>query len=328
MRAIAQREYGDASTWAMAEVDRPSIKPDQVLVEVRAAGLDRGTWHLMEGLPLMARPALGLRTPRQPVPGRDLAGTVVEVGADVTRFQVGDEVLGVGEGSFAQYTAAKERKLVPKPAGLGWAEAAILPISGITAWQATSEVGRVADGQRVLVLGASGGVGSFAVQVAKAAGAEVNGVARAEKLDFVRSLGADHVIDHRAQDPTEGDERYDLIIDIGGCHPLPRLRRILEPHGTAVIVGGEGGGRLTGGFGRSLRAPLYSLFVRPRFAMIVAGEDHERLGHLVQMVESGQLTPALDRAYPLEQAAEAMARLDAGEVCGKLAITVEPPTGP
>jgi NADPH:quinone reductase-like Zn-dependent oxidoreductase len=246
MRAIIQTEYGTADVLRVAEIKRPVIGADEVLVKVRAAGLDRGTWHLMAGLPYAARLVVGLRAPKNPVPGLDVAGVVVAVGSEVTRFQPGDEVFGVGKGSFAEFVAARESKLAPKPSNLTFEQAAAVPVSGMTALRGLTDVGRLQAGQKVLIIGASGGVGSYAVQIAKAVGAEVTGVCSTSKLDLVRSIGADHVIDYSQDDFANGAKRYDLILDTGGNSTLSRLRRALTPRGTLVIVGGEGGGRLTG----------------------------------------------------------------------------------
>lgn len=320
MRAIVQVGYGTADVLRLAERPRPTVGDQEVLLRVQAAGLDRGTWHLMAGHPYAVRPAVGLRRPRQPVPGRDAAGTVVAVGALVTRFAVGDEVFGVAPGSFAEYAVAPEAKLAHKPAGLSFAQAAVVPISGGSALQAL-DAGRVQAGQEVLVNGASGGVGSYAVQLAKAAGATVTGVAGPAKLDFVRSLGADRVLDHTRDDFAAGDRHYDVILDIGGNPSLARLRRALTPTGTAVFVGGEGAGRLTG-LGRQLRGAMLSPLLRQRLTMLAARERAADLERLRDLVEAGSVTPALDRSYPLERAPEAMRRLVDGDVRGKVAIIV------
>ena len=243
MRAIVQTEYGTADVLRVAEIERPVIGADEVLVKVRAAGLDRGTWHLMAGMPYAARLVVGLRAPKNPVPGLDVAGVVVAIGSEVTRFQPGDEVFGVSKGSFAEFAAARESKLARKPSNLTFEQAAAVPVSGMTALRGLTDVGHLQAGQKVLIIGASGGVGSFAVQIAKALGAEVTGVCSTSKLDLVRSIGADHVIDYSQDDFANGETRYDLILDTGGNSTLSRLRRALTPRGTLVIVGGEGGGR-------------------------------------------------------------------------------------
>jgi NADPH:quinone reductase-like Zn-dependent oxidoreductase len=303
------------------DLPRPDIKDDQVLVRVHAAGLDRGTWHLMTGTPYAVRLVMGLRRPKQPVPGRDVAGIVEEVGAAVTRFAPGDEVFGMGDGTFAEYAAVREDKLALKPANLSFEEAAVVSISAVTALRALTEVGHVAAGQRVLVTGSSGGVGSYAVQLANAMGAEVTGEASTAKLDFVRSLGASHVVDYTKDDFADGSRRYDLIVDVAGNPSVSRLRRALTPTGTAVIVGGEGSGQLTG-MGRQLRALLTSPFVRQRLAMVISKEQASDLEALRPFLESGQVRPSVDQVFALDQAPEAMRRLETGQARGKIAISI------
>ena len=321
-QAITQAAYGSADVLRLGQLTVPEIKDNEVLVRVGAAGLDRGTWHIMTGKPYLLRLVFGLRRPKNPVLGRALAGTVVAVGPAVTRFSAGDEVYGVGHGSFAQYCAAPESKLARKPANTSFEEAAVVPISGHTAQQALTDVGKVQPGQKVLITGASGGVGSYAVQLAKAFGAEVTGVASTAKLDLVRSLGADHVIDYTKEDFADGVNHYDLIIDIAGNPKLSRLRRALTPTGTAVLTGGEGGDSLTGGMGRQLRALVTSWFSRQRIASFIGNERGAELERLTALIEAGKLKPAIDRSYPLAEAAEAMRQLEAGQVRGKIAITV------
>lgn len=323
MRAIVQDRYGDADTLRNERIALPEINVREVLVHVHAAGLDRGTWHLMTGKPYLMRIAgMGLRGPKDRVPGRDLAGTVEAVGSEVTRFAVGDEVYGVGRGSFAEYAVVREDKLARKPVNLSFERAAVVPISAGTALQALTDQGRLEPGQTVLVIGASGGVGSYAVQLAKALGAEVTGVAGTAKLDLVRSLGADHVIDYTHDDWADGTRHYDLVLDIAGNPGLSRLRRALTPTGTAVLVGGEDGGSLTGGMNRQLRALLLSPFVGQRFAMLVAKERASDLDRLADFLEDGTVTPTVDGTYPLDRVPEAMRRLAAGQVRGKVAITL------
>jgi NADPH:quinone reductase-like Zn-dependent oxidoreductase len=321
MRAIVQDAYGSTEVLRLDEIPRPAIAANEVLVEVRAAGLDRGTWHFMTGKPYVMRLVVGVRKPKYAVAGSDLAGTVVAVGADVTRFRVGDEVFGIARGSFAEYAAAREDKLAHKPAGLTFAQAAVVPVSASTALQGLRDAGRVQAGQQVLIVGASGGVGTYAVQLAKAFGAEVTGVSSTAKVDLVRSIGADRVIDYTREDFTGGAGRYDLILDIGGNTALSRLRRALTPTGKLVIVGGEHGGNLTG-MGRQLRAVALSPFVRQRLTMLVSKEHHTYLDALRPLIEAGDVTPTLDRTYPLAQARQAMADLEAGAVRGKVAITM------
>ena len=322
MRAIVQDTYGDADVWRVAEIALPEIAEREVLVKVHAAGLDRGTWHVMTGLPYLGRLVLGFGKPKEPVPGLDLAGTVVAVGSSVTRFEVGDPVFGIGRGSFAEYAAAREDKLARKPANLTFEQAAVVPVSGLTAIHGLRDAGRVESGQRVLVIGASGGVGTYAVQLAKVSGADVTGVCSTSKTDLVRSLGADHTIDYTRVDFLDGSQRYDLILDIGGNSPLSRLRRALAPRGTLVIVGGEGGGKLAGGIDRQLRALALSLLVRQRLTMVVPKEHYADLERLTELIEAGALTPRIDRTYPLELAVDAMRHLDAGRARGKIAITI------
>ena len=323
MRAIVQDAYGATDVLRLAEIDMPDIAASEVLVKVRAAGLDRGTWHLMTGQPyLMRLIGFGFRRPKNPVSGLDVAGTVVAVGSEVTRFKPGDEVFGIARGSFAEYAAAREDKLAHKPANLSFEQAAVVPISGSTALQGLRDAGHVQAGQKVLVIGASGGVGTYAVQLAKAFGAHVTGVCSTAKVDLVRSLGADDVIDYTRADFADGSRRYDLILDVGGNSPLSRLRRALTPTGTLVIVGGEEGGKLTGGFDRQLRASVLSLFVRQRLTMLVSKEHHSYLDALRPLIEVGHVTPAIDQSYPLAEAPAAMRRLEAGHVRGKIAITI------
>lgn len=323
MRAIVQDAYGDTDVLRHERITRPEVADNEVLVRVHAAGLDRGTWHLMTGKPYLMRIAgLGFRGPKDRVPGRDLAGTVEAVGSTVTRFVVGDEVYGVGRGSFAEYAVALEDKLARKPVNLSFEQAAVVPISAATALQALTDHGRIEAGQQVLVIGASGGVGSYAVQLAKAFGAEVTGVAGTAKLDLVRSLGADRVLDYTRDDYADGSHHYDLVLDIAGNPGLSRLRRALTPTGTAVLVGGEDGGNLTGGMNRSLRALLLSPFVGQRLAWFVSKERASDLERLTDLIEAGQVTPSIDRTYPLEQVPDAMRHLAAGQVRGKAAITI------
>jgi NADPH:quinone reductase-like Zn-dependent oxidoreductase len=264
----------------------------------------------------------GFRRPKNRVPGLDVAGTVVEVGSAVTRFTAGDEVFGISRGSFAEYAVAREDKLAPKPASLTFEEAAVVPVSGCTALQALRDSGRIQAGQRVLIIGASGGVGSHAVQLAKAFGAEVTGVASTDKLDLVRSLGADHVVDYTHEDFADGVNLYDLVIDIGGNSTIRRLRRALARRGTLVIVGGEDGGRVTGGFGRQLRAIALSPFLRQRLTMLASKERASDLAPLTELVETGRLAPSLERVCSLEQVPDALRQLEAGKVRGKLAVTI------
>jgi NADPH:quinone reductase-like Zn-dependent oxidoreductase len=321
MRAVVQDRYGSSEVLRLARVARPVLGDNQVLLHVNAAGLDRGTEHLMTGKPYVARLFVGLRKPKNPIPGRDAAGTVAAVGSSVSRFAIGDEVYGVAPGSFAEYAVAPEGKLARKPENLSFAQAAAIPVSAGTALQALVDAGRVQAGQSVLVVGASGGVGTYAVQLAKAFGAEVTGVSSTAKVDLVKSLGADHVIDYTRDDFADGTRRYDLVLDIGGSTPVRRLRRALRPRGTLVFVGGENSGNLTG-LGRQLRGALVSPFLRQRLVLLVAKERAADLERLTGLIEDGKVIPSVDRSYPLDEAPDAMRLLEKGQVRGKVVITV------
>src|SRR5499427_3404778 len=299
MQAIVQRRYGTRPTdvLRLEQITTPAIAANEVLVRVRAAGVDRGTWHLMAGQPyLMRLLGFGLRGPKTPVPGLDVAGTVAAAGADVTRFQVGEEVFGIARGSFAEYAAAGEDQLARKPARLSFEQAAAVAVSGLAALQGL-RAGRLHAGQKVLVIGASGGVGSYAVQLAKAFGAEVTGVCSTGKADLVRSIGADHVIVYTQDDFADGRQHYDLILDIGGNSRLTRLRRALTPTGTLVIAGGEGA-KWTG-VGRQLGALMLSPFTRQRLTMYISRHREADLDTLRQLTETGQITPLIGRTYTL-----------------------------
>ncbi|WP_040492855.1 NAD(P)-dependent alcohol dehydrogenase [Ilumatobacter nonamiensis] len=323
MTAIVQDRYGSADVLEVREIPRPDIGDHDVLVRVAAAGVDRGVWHLVTGRPAVTRLAFGLRRPRNPVPGLDVAGLVDTVGAGVTRFTEGDVVFGTGHGTFAQYTRADEDRLAGIPTNVTMTEAGVLAVTGSTALQAVEDHGRVRPGDRVLVLGASGGVGTYAVQIAYAVGGIVTGVASSDKLDLVRRLGASGVIDYRADDPLAEPGRYDVIIDTGGNRRLRDLRRALTPTGTLVIVGGENGGRWLGGTDRQIRAKLTSLVTRQRLTTFVASEDAIHLERLADLVETGHVTPVVDCSYPLAQTADAIAHLESGLTRGKVAITTD-----
>ena len=323
MRAIVQRAYGSAGTLSLQTVACPAISDTEVLVEVHAAGVDRGTWHLMTGMPYLVRLAgFGLTKPNRLNPGFDVAGRVAAVGSAVTRFAVGDEVFGIARASYAEYAAASQDKLVLKPRQATFEQAAVSTVSDITALQALMDVGKLRPGQSVLVIGASGGVGTFAVQIAKVLGAHVTGVASTAKLDMVRALGAEHVIDYTRDDFATGDSRYDLIIDTGGRNSLGRLRRVLSERGTLVIVGGEGGDRLTGGIGLQLRAKLLSPFVKQRLTTFISKEQRSSIEKLAELIASGEVVPAIGQRFPLEDTAQAIRRLEAGQASGKSVIVV------
>src|SRR5918998_6205235 len=278
MKAIVQDEYGSPDVLELRDIDKPEIGDDEVLVGVHAAGVDRSVWHIMTGLPYAMRlGGYGLRAPKNPVLGMEVSGVVETLGKDVSRFQPGDEVFGIGKGSYAEYARAREDKLAHKPANLTFEQAAVLAIMGSTALEALRDQGKVEPGQEVLIIGASGGVGTYAVQIAKAFGAQVTGVCSTKKVEMVRSIGADHVIDYTQEDFAEGDQRYDLILDIGGNSSLARLRRALTPEGTLVIVGGETDGRWLGGLQRQPWATMLSPFVGQKLGTFVSTPNHEDL---------------------------------------------------
>jgi NADPH:quinone reductase-like Zn-dependent oxidoreductase len=329
MKAIVQDTYGSTDVLELREIDPPQIADDDpkgatdVIVRVHASGVERGVWHLMAGLPYPVRLAgYGLRAPKTPTPGRELAGVVEAVGSAVTRFQVGDEVFGLGQGAFAEIARAPEDLLALKPASLTFVQAAAVGVSAMTALQALRDHGRVAAGQHVLVIGAAGGVGTFAVQLAKAFGAEVTGVCSSTKVDLVRGLGADHVVDYTHEDITAGDQRYDVILDTGGNTPLSRLRRVLTPHGTLVLVGGETGGRWLGGSDRQVRAMLVSPFVSQKLGSFICRENHEDLLVLSELVEAGKVAPVIDRTFSLSETPKAIQYLTDGHARGKVVVTV------
>ena len=323
MKAIVQDAYGSAEVLQLREIDIPLIGDDEVLVRVRAAGVDQGVWHMMAGMPYLIRIAgFGLRVPKNPVRGYDVAGHVEGVGENVTDFDPGDEVFGTCNGSFAEYACARADRLVLKPANLSFEQAAAVPISGYAALQAVRDQARVRPGQRVLIIGAGGGVGTFAVQLAKAFGAEVTGVASTAKTELVRSIGADHVIDYTREDFADGRNRYDVILDIAGNRSLSHLRRALAPEGTLVIVGGEGGGKWLGGIDRQLRAHVLSPFVGQKLATWISKERKEDLEALRELLEAGKVTPVVDRTFPLSEVPEAIRYLRNGRARGKVVITV------
>lgn len=324
MQAIVQDNYGAAAedVLRLAEVAPPAIGDDEVLVCVRAASVDQGTWHLMAGLPYPIRLGSGLRRPKALNPGRSLAGTVESVGKDVTAFNPGDAVYGTGNSSLAEYAAAPVARIAPKPSTLSFDEAAAVPVSGLTALQGVRDRAQLKPGQKVLIIGASGGVGTFAVQIAKAYDAEVTGVCSTAKIDFVRSIGADHVIDYTVADFADGKERYDAILDTGGNTRLSHLRRALAPHGRLVIVGGETEGRWLAGSDRQVRALLLSPLVSQTMGTFIASENSEDLTALGALIDAGELTPAVDQTYPLSEAPAAIRHLQEGRARGKVVIAV------
>ena len=322
MKAIVQDKYGTADVLELQEIDVPVVGGGDVLLRVQAASAFIGDWHIMTGLPYLIRAVSGLRAPKVRVRGQDVAGRVEAVGTDVTQFQPGDEVFGTCDGSFAEYAIARTDKVAPKPANLTFEQSATVPTTGSTALQALRDVGRVRSGQKVLIIGAAVGVGSFAVQIAKAFGGHVTGVCSTTKVDLVRSIGADDVIDYTRDDFAEMGRRYDLILDIAGARSVSHLRRALASRGTLVIVGGEGGGRWFGGIDRQLRASMLSPLVSQKLGTFVAKQNREKLIALKELIEAGKVTPVIGKTYPLSEVPEAMRHLEEGHARGKVVITV------
>jgi NADPH:quinone reductase-like Zn-dependent oxidoreductase len=322
MKAMTQDRYGSADVLALEEIAMPVAGDDEVLIRVRAAGVGPDVWHLMTGLPYLVRATgVGLRRPKARVPGYDVAGTVEAVGRDVSRLRPGDEVFGTCRGAFAEYACGRADRLAPKPANLSFEQAAAVPVSGSTALRGLRDAGRVRAGQEALIIGASGGVGTFAVQLATMFGARVTGVCSTTKAELVRSIGADRVIDYTREEFADGPQRYDLILDTAGRRSLSHLRRALTPRGTLAIVGGEGGGRWTGGFGRQLRAALLSPFVGQRLRPVSSVEREGDLLVLKEAIEAGKVTPVITTTYPLDEAAQALRDADEGHGRGKIVIT-------
>ena len=323
MKAIVQDRYGSPDVLEPREIDPPVVGDEQVLVRVQAAGVDQGVWHEVAGLPYLFRVAgIGVRAPKNPVPGHDVAGIIEAVGEKVTGFQPEEEVFGTCRAAFAEYACARADRLAPKPANLSFAQAAAVPTSAATALQALRDKGKVRAGQRVLIIGAGGGVGTFAVQLAKAYGAEVTGVCSTAKTELVQSLGADHVLDYTREDFADGRNRYGSILDIAGNRSLSHLRRALAPEGTLVIVGGEGGGKWFGGIDRQLRAQMLSLFVRQKLGTLIAIARKDDLQVLREFLEAGTVKPVVDRTFPLSEVAEAIRYLREGRARGKVVVTV------
>ncbi len=327
MSSIVQDRYGPApeDVLRLRQIDRPTIGDDEVLVRVHAASVDRGTWHIMAGLPYPIRLAgFGLRRPKYANPGRSLAGTIEAIGSAVTGFAPGDEVFGTATSTFAEFAVARPGKLAARPTNASFGQAAAVPVSGCAALQAVRDHGRLKPGQSVLIIGASGGVGSFALQIAKATGAVVTGVASTAKVDAVRGLGADHVIDYTREDFAEGGPRFDVVLDIGGNATLSRLRRALTARGRLVIVGGETDGRWLGGSDRQIRAQLLSPFVSQHLGTFVASENAADLDALRHLIEAGALTPLIDRTYGLAETAPALRHMLEGRTTGKTTIQLLP----
>ena len=323
MKAIVQDKYGSADVLELREVEKPHPGDDEVLIRVHAAGIDPGVWHLMTGLPYLVRVmGFGVRKPKIRIRGVDAAGTVEEAGRNVTRLKQGDAVYGTCDGSFAEYACAKAERFAPKPANLTFEQAAAVPISGMTALNGLRDAGKLEARQKVLIIGAAGGVGTYAVQLAKAFGGSVTGVCSTSKVDLVRDLGADEVIDYTREDFTDGTRRFDLILDTAGRRPLSRLRRALTPQGTLVLVGGEGGDRWLGGFQRQIFAPVRSLFTEQKLLGLISKERQQDLLTLRDLIEAGKLTPVIDRTYPLRNAPQAIRYLEQGLARGKVVLTV------
>jgi NADPH:quinone reductase-like Zn-dependent oxidoreductase len=323
MKAISRERYGSADGLELRDTDVPVVGEEDVLVRVRAAGCGPDVWHLMTGKPYFARMMLGLRRPKFPVLGWDVAGTVEAVGKSVTDLNPGDEVMGIAKGSFAELALGPVEKIVRKPVRLSFEQAAAVPIAGLTALQAIRDEGGLQPGQRVLIIGAGGGVGTLAVQIAKAFGGHVTAVSSTSKADLVRSIGADDVIDYTREEFADGSRRWDLIVDTAGRRSLSYLRKALTPKGTLVIVGGDGGGPWTGGFFRGvLRAPLLSMFVGQKLVGLTSRENRKDLLTLKELIDEEKVTPVIDRTYPLAEAPDAIRYLENGHPRGKVVVAV------
>ncbi len=321
MQAIVTTRYGSPDVLQLKEVARPVVEDDRVLVRVRAASVNPYDWHMLRGLPYIVRLGEGLRRPRRTGLGIDVAGQVEAVGKQVTQFQPGDEVFGGCGGAFAEYVRPREKFLVPKPTNLSFEQAAAVPTAGWTALQGLRDHGQLQAGQRVLINGASGGVGTFAVQLAKAFGAEVTGVCSTRNVDLVRSIGADEVIDYTREDFTRRGQRYDLVLDAVGNRSLSAYRRALQPRGTLVLVGAPKG-RWVGPLAPLLKARILAPFVSQRMVWFLAQQTQADLGVLKELIEAGKVMPVIDRTYPLRQTPEAIRYLEAGRARGKVVITV------
>ncbi len=322
MKAVMRYRYGPSAVLQVEEVGKPEVGDNEALVRVRAAAVNPADWHVMTGLPYVARAAFGLRAPKEHRLGRDVAGTVEAVGKNVTRFRPGDDLYGeVDAGSFAEYVCVAEDSAAPKPANLTFEQAAAVPLAGITALQGLRDAGALRTGQRVLINGASGGVGTFAVQIGRWLGAEVTGVCSTRNLDLVRSLGAAHAIDYSREDFAQGPQRYDVIFDLAGNRSLSDLRRALTPEGTLVLSSGSGG-RWLGPVGQIATAVVLSPFVRQRLRTLVARRNYKDLAVLTELVESGRVKPVVDRTYPLSETAEAIRHVEAGHARGKVVVCV------
>jgi NADPH:quinone reductase-like Zn-dependent oxidoreductase len=322
MRAIVQDKYGGADDLRLENINVPTSGTDEVLVRVVAASVFIGDWHVVTGLPYAIRPKFGLRRPKARVRGQEMAGRVESVGTGVTRFRPGDEVFGTCEGAFAEYVSVTERLLAPKPSSLTFEQAATVPITGTTALQAVRDKGGVQAGQTVLIIGAAGGVGSFAVQVARALGARVTGVCSTKQVEVVLSIGAEDAIDYTLEDFTELGRHWDVIVETAGARPLAELRRALTPRGTLVIVGGEGGGKWVGKAGRMVQAPMMSPFISQRLTTMVVEHNGADLIVLKDLIEAGGVTPVIGKTYALSEVPDAIRDLEQRRTQGKLVVKI------
>jgi NADPH:quinone reductase-like Zn-dependent oxidoreductase len=322
MRAIVHDSYGSPVVLGLEEIEKPVIGDEQVLVRVRAASVNPLDWHFMRGTPYLVRIQAGLSKPKRKTRGADLAGQVEAVGKNVTRLQPGDEVFGEAGGSFAEYVAAKEKVLALKPPNLSFEEAAAVPVAGLTALQGLRDKARIRSGHKVLINGASGGVGTFAVQIAKSLGAEVTGVCSTRNVDMVRSIGADHVIDYTQEDFTQGELRYDVMLDTVGNHSLSGCKSVINPDGVYISIGSNQMGDWIGPLTHVLRVMIGSWVGSQRLVPMLALANKEDLAVLAGLLESGEVTPVIDRTYPLEKTAEAIRYLEKGHARGKVVITV------
>ena len=324
MQAITYNTFGPPDVLELREVGEPEVGDGEVLVRVRAASVNPADWYLMTGMPWLARPQMGLRRPRTGRLGVDLAGEVAAVGRDVSRFRPGDAVFGTGDGTLAERVAVAEANLAAKPARLSFEQAAAVPVAALTALQGLRDKGRLRPGQRVLVNGASGGVGTFAVQLAKALGAEVTAVCSTRNVEAARSLGADRVVDYTREDFTGGGRRHDLLLDVAGSRPWSACRRVLEPRGRLVLVGAPKGSRLLGPLGHIARVRLASLRASQKVVFFMSKATSQDLTALAELLEAGTVTPSVERTYPLPEAADALRYLGEGHARGKLVVTVQP----
>jgi NADPH:quinone reductase-like Zn-dependent oxidoreductase len=325
MKAALYSRYGSPDVVQIKDVEKPVPKDNEVLIEVRAASLNPLDWHLMRGQPYIGRLLFGLRKPKDPRLGRDVAGQVEAVGSNVTQFKPGDQVFGMCLGALAEYACASESALVRKPDSVTFEQAASVPVAALTALQGLRDKGKIQPGQKVLINGAAGGVGTMAVQMAKSFGAEVTGVCSTRNVDLVRSIGADHVTDYTREDLTRSGQRYDLFFDLVGNHPLAACRRILSPKGIYIAVGvlGAPEGKLTGPAARLLRTIVVSWFVREKLVVFGARRSKEDLATISEMMESGKITPVIDKRYPLSEAAEAIRYLGRGHARGKVVVILD-----